>query len=580
MEKASRGRTRAVVSLGLISLDIAAQLFLSSCGNPQLTSLPPTPIESSGITVDQKTRLIQLRTSFLNADRNKQIEYFTNEAFQSQSSAPPERKNFNEVMESTLGIKSSDIKGLDLEKQAITYEIGDVSHVSYSFINDTDGKTIIMDFSSVDGGQTWSQTWFINGRATVSSDGLHIESPSVGRYLSTTSPEDFTNTFGGFITPSVKDGQLTQSFLLINPIEKDSNGVVVASTDPLAVIVGKDGGLDYLDVEQSNSIVNRLKGQPVEQSFTPLPPTQENLPPTSIPPTEVPPTSTPDALANVDLRNPSTFPAEIQSYWATAQYPDVATQESNTKIFTGMYTKLLNQYADKYGISQEQIKQWSENPNMLAFRAGEIALKEGFYLPMDPAITRNMDTGLQAVSYRDDQHNLHFGISAGTLNNSEIAKTMSDYVLFSQNYNLNVFGQESNFKRLPTEKVVASEVFPVQWSDGRYGIILHYTDDNGQDCFLPLRVYFDNNGEISQFLNANGSDYFTQSIEPPKASAILGSDFIGNNNYTPDSLLADLQNADFIQAITYYGDPVNPISEEGLETASVIFITKKSAQSP
>jgi len=138
---------------------------------------------------------------------------------------------------------------------------------------------------------------------------------------------------------------------------------------------------------------------------TPTPETIQTK--TSVVPTETP-TEIPNPYANIDAQNTNTWPDEIKAYYQTGQYPDVVTQERNTPIFLRMYRNLVDKYASKYGFTSQEIDGWDNK--MLAFKAGEVALQEGFYLPMDLAITRDMDTGPQAISYRDNQGNLHFGI--------------------------------------------------------------------------------------------------------------------------------------------------------------------------
>ena len=147
--------------------------------------------------------------------------------------------------------------------------------------------------------------------------------------------------------------------------------------------------------------------------------------------------------------------------------------------------------------------------------------------------------------------------------NNEQEKKYHNEILLDQNFIIDVFGKKSTFTRRSYSDAVVKEVIPVQWADGKYGIILHYTDNNGQDCYLPLRIYFNSNEKISNYLfqDKTTGQISVKPLNPPVNSPKVYSINI-NNYYTSDTLLEALRNIVIKQIGTFNND----ISDEGLET--------------
>jgi len=333
------------------------------------------------------------------------------------------------------------------------------------------------------------------------------------------------------------------------------------------------------------------------KSFPPEAPTEEPAatveeiiptepPPTNIPPTPEPPTSTPDALANIDARNPSTFPVEVQEYMKTKQYPSQEIQDRLSKEF---FRPLYEKFLLGNGFNETDIK--ALDYEHLYFQAGKIANEQGFVLPADLSLTRKIAASLQGVSNGIEGGG---GIIAGVYRSGYDPTNFLILASTGHNYDLPIFGIDAKIIHSPSQKILIQDGASLFQTANGYVLIGHYfntspVDGKTTEHFIPVgvpigptKINYSIGVIDSSVPPIIGNLIFSQE-SPPIDFPGVNDDTLGPGNpFDLNTLLMKLNNASAMTIIVqpYSSVGGQPLSDDALELATSMYINQKSAQSP
>jgi hypothetical protein len=312
-------------------------------------------------------------------------------------------------------------------------------------------------------------------------------------------------------------------------------------------------------------------------TFAPLVLTPTPVIPT---PTETPniPTSTPDALAGVNYRDPTTYPAEVQTYWQTGIWPPYEKQvELSNTFFQPLYKGVLQDT----GWTQEKINELT--PFQLYTSANKVANEQGYVIPADLDLTRQMAASPQMIG--------DYGILSGfNIPNDIIDRGINGY-----NYDLTVFGSNITIHHAPSGTILTQEAMLAQTGQNKYILIAHYfstspIDGKKTEHFKPVSIYFNEisiNKKVQSNFSTNSDNFSVVNIDPVIIKGVLDeSAGFANLNYYKnfEVFFQVLRNADNCILIDLSGQGVSLdptlISNDGLEIATGVIIPQKPAATP